>query len=121
MGGRAWTRTRDRPCIRRLLYQLSYAPKTLFTNLLPAADFRYNSLFLASAKLPYSSLYTTFKPLIFEVVIVCPDLCSRSLRTRLFVIPLYNLPLSSCKMYTVYIEAEPRLTESHSGRYAPRI
>ncbi len=56
-GARAWTRTRDRACIRRLLYQLSYTRNTeliyhafikMFTDFVP----RFRNF------LPKSSLYT---------------------------------------------------------------
>jgi hypothetical protein len=49
-------RTPDIHFTKVALYQLSYAGNTVFKNLLPAADFKYNSLFRAVAKSSYSSL-----------------------------------------------------------------
>jgi len=40
---------------------------------------------------------------IFLVVLVLPDLCSFRRLSKLFVTPLYNLPQSSRRTYTLYI------------------
>lgn len=50
--------------------QLSYAPKISLRNFLPAADFRYFSLFLAASRSRHCSVYTILKPRIKRVLFV---------------------------------------------------
>ncbi len=85
VGAPSRNRTYDPLLKRELLYRLSYGGNCFFKNLLPAALFKYNSLFRASFSVEYSSVYATVISLRCLVESVFPFLCSLNRRERLLV------------------------------------